>query len=420
MGVIIRRSEVHGTIAAPASKSYTHRAIICAALAEGSSRIRNALLSADTEATMRACRALGANVSGEKELKINGTEQLVAPKKPINCGESASTMRFFIPIAALAKGTTVLTGEAGLLKRPMQPIADALNQLGVECASASGFPPVTVHGGGIRAGKARIRGDVSSQFISGLLFAAPRAEGSVTVEVTTELESRNYVDITLDVLGKFGIVVSASARRFAISPQHYKPCDYTVEGDFSSAAFMLAAGALHGSAKVTGLNPASRQGDAEIIGILKKMGCSISRSGGAFTAEASALRGVRIDASNIPDLVPILAVLGCFAAGKTTIFNAQRLRIKESDRLAAMCAALRRMGAKISETKDGLVIEKSALHGASIGTGDHRIAMACAVAALGAEGSTTIENAECVSKSYPDFFNDLEALGASVSALRPE
>jgi 3-phosphoshikimate 1-carboxyvinyltransferase len=416
MRVSLQRSEVHGAVDAPASKSYTHRAIICAALAEGSSRIRNALLSADTEATMRACRALGADVSGRKEIRIGGTEQLTAPKKPVNCGESASTMRFFIPIAALASGTTVLTAEAGLLKRPMQPVVDALQMLGVQCSSVSGFPPVTVHGGGIKGGTARIRGDVSSQFISGMLFAAPRAEGSVTIEVTTELESRNYVDITLDVLGKFGIGVSESARRFEISPQHYEPCDYTVEGDFSSAAFMLAAGALYGRVRVTGLNAASKQGDTQILGILKKMGARMSESNGAFVTEASALRGVRIDATHIPDLVPILAVLGCFAAGKTTIFNAQRLRIKESDRLAAMCAALRSMGARISETEDGLAIEKSALYGAGISTNDHRIAMACAIAALGAQGNTTIENAECVSKSYPDFFRDLQALGARANA----
>ncbi|MBI5159111.1 3-phosphoshikimate 1-carboxyvinyltransferase, partial [Candidatus Micrarchaeota archaeon] len=372
--------------------------------------------------TIEGMKAFGAKIKRVEgnALEIIGTQTLTAPKKQINCKLSGSTIRFLIPIAALAKGKTVLSGKGSLLKRPMKPVIEALTQLGVKAKSNNGFPPVEIEGKGrIEGGRIEISGDVSSQFVSGLLFALPLAEEQSTVKITTKLESKPYVEITLDVLNEFGIsaIVDEEYREFIIpGKQEYKAREYSVEGDYSSACFLLAAGAIAGGkVEVGNLRAESRQGDKKIIEILERMNARIKREGSACVVEKSELRGVEVDVGDIPDMAPILAVLACCAKGKTRIYNAGRLRIKESDRLAAISSELKKMGARITEKQDELIVEESKLKGAVVEShDDHRIAMACAIAALCAEGKTTVKKAEAVTKSYPNFFEDLKKLEAEV------
>ncbi len=425
MDVTVFPSKVNGRIETPPAKAVSHRAVVCASLAEGKSIVRNALESDDIQATIEGMKALGAKIKKIEgnTLEIIGTASPASPKKPINCKLSGSTIRFLIPIAARAKGKTILTGEGSLLKRPMQPVLDALAQIGIKTKSSNGFPPIEVEGNGaLEGGTVKISGDVSSQFISGLLFALPLAKKQSTVKLTTKLESKPYIEITLDVLNEFGIsiIVSEEYGEFVVPPnQKYAAREYFVEGDFSSACFLLAAGAIAGEkVEVANLREESKQGDRRIIEILEKMKASIKKTGAdTYTIQKSNLAAIEVDASDIPDMVPILAVLACYAKGKTRIYNAGRLRLKESDRLAAIANELKKMGAKITEKKDELVVDGPCeLKGAIVEShNDHRIAMSCAVAALGAgECPTTIKGAESVGKSYPSFFEDLKKLKATI------
>ena len=408
-----------GEMCAPPSKSYTHRAIIAASLAEGRSHIRSPLYADDTIVTIEACKSFGVSIiQSETELNITGSSELKTPAKGIDCGDSASTIRFLTPVAALTRGRTVLDGSAGLRRRPIGPLVNALGKLGVQCTSNNGFPPVTVFGGGLRGGRTSLVGDVSSQFVTGLLFACPLAEGDTEVVLTTPLESKPYVRLTIAILRSHGIEVDASRglRRFNIpGKQRYMSRDHEVPGDFSAAAFLLAAAAMTNSdVVVKGLS--LNQPDSEIVNILAKMGASVEVKGDSVRVSSRKLRGIDIDARDIPDLVPICAALACVSEGTTHIFGAKRLRIKESDRLSAISSELLKMGGYVVEEAEELIIKgPSVLYGATIDPhGDHRIAMACAIAGLRARGKTKILEAECVDKSYPGFFEDLERLGAKV------
>ncbi len=415
-----KTTELGGVVRAPPSKSYTHRAIIAASLADGMSRIKSPLLADDITVTLNACMSLGAFVKqcGTEELSIVGSSELKAPREAINCGDSASTIRFLTPIAALARGRTVLDGSAGLRRRPIGPLIEALKQLGAQCTSDRGSPPVTVVGGTLRGGRASIVGDVSSQFVTGLLFACPLAEEETEIVLTTPLESKPYVKLTLNILKTHSIEVSTSEdfHKFTIpGKQTYTPKDHEVPGDCSAAAFLLAAAAITGS-EATVENFFPDQPDGEIVNILAEMGSSVEAGEKSVKVSGGKLRGVTIDARDIPDLVPVCTVLACVADGATRIEEAGRLRIKESDRLSTISSELLKMGADITEEAKGLIIRgPCALRGAVIDShGDHRIAMACAVAGLRAEGKTEILEAECVNKSYPNFFKDLKRLGARV------
>jgi len=424
MDVIVENTEnLEGVVSAPSSKAYTHRMLIAALLSEGTSRIFNPLISADTQATLMAVRAFGA----ETEIKehcwtVQGSESVKTPSGPIDCRESGSTLRFMIPVAALANGSVKLIFHTSFKKRPVAPLLGSLKNLGVdsEVLSERGTSAVLIRGGGIRGGKTSIRGDISSQFISGLLFACPKAQQDTEIEVTTRLESRDYVQMTLEVIAKHGVKVSTAPDISSLcvpSNQSYRPCDHTVTGDFSSAAFLLAAAAITSSkVKVKNLEYQTAQGDRRIVDILKCMGAEVKLGDDYVTVEGKQLCAVDVDAQDIPDLVPVCAVLACYADGTSEIYNAKRLRYKESDRLNALHAELSRMGADIAMEKDKLIISGLCrMHGATVDPhNDHRIAMACAVAALGAEEQTKILNAECVNKSYPQFFEHLRLLGANV------
>ncbi len=420
-----RTAELNGAVCAPPSKAYTQRMLLAAALSQGTSKVSNPLFSEDTEAALRAVKAIGAKVTAAGSCwTVEGANPLKGSKNPVDCGESGATLRFMIPIAALAAEPTVFVMRESLAKRPLESLLESLRQLGVEASfqRVDGAASVRVEGGGISGGKTAMPGDVSSQFVSGLMFACPMAKTDTELTLTTPLESKSYVHMTQDVLARHGVKVEISkdfTHLHIPSNQKYVPHDGKVPGDFSSAAFLLAAAAITKSnVTVKNLDLEAVQGDKAILDVLKRMGvqgkvCSDSVE---ITGSGSMLEPVDIDARNIPDLVPICAVLACYAKGTSKIHDAKRLRLKESDRLESIYVELRNMGAKIDIDQSSLAIKgPSQLCGVEIDPfNDHRIAMSCAVAALRAEGETVIQDAECVRKSYPHFFNDLRKLGADV------
>jgi 3-phosphoshikimate 1-carboxyvinyltransferase len=351
----IRPTLVRGTVSAPPSKSMTHRALICSALAHGVSRIRHPLVSDDTEATASVLRKLGVDISVEDDLwKVRGGE-LRSPSLELFCGESGTTLRFMSAVCSIVDGECLLTGGPSLSGRPVEPLMEALRQLGVDCESSDGSPPVVVRGrGAIRSGSVRIRGDISSQFVSALLLVAPLGDGETDIRVTTPLESKPYVAMTIDAQRAFGVTVNTSEdmREFKVDSQSYKSIDFRVDGDWSSAAFMLASGALAGEVTVGGLNRQSRQADMEIINILGAMGAKLSWSGDSVTVRKTELQGIDWDLSDSPDLFPIVTCLGAAASGGSVLRGLGRLRFKESDRIEAMMDNLIRMGVTVRQ-KEG-------------------------------------------------------------------
>jgi 3-phosphoshikimate 1-carboxyvinyltransferase len=413
VNVHITPSGVAGSITTPPSKSMTHRALTLAALAHGRSRIMNPLTADDTEATASTLQKLGVNMVRGEEWVIDGGLQ--APIDALNCGESGTTLRFMSAICALVDGESRLTGGPSLSSRPIGPLLDALDQLGVASESRGGTPPVTIRGtGGIRGGKTRLPGDVSSQFVSALLTVAPLAETPVEILLTTKLESRPYVAMTIDAMHAFGVEAESSRdmRRLTARLKPYRAATVSVEGDWSSASYALAAGALDGEVVVKGLNPGSSQADKAIIPLLGEMGVRVSVSGDAVRVSTSKLSGIEADLSDCPDLFPIVSALCAAAEGESRLTGLGRLRLKESDRVAAMAEGLTRMGARIRCDADSATITGGPIHGCEVDPwGDHRIAMSLAVLSLHAEGETKIRNVGCVSKSYPGFWDDLASIG---------
>ena len=413
----VERSVVSGSVYAPPSKSYTHRAILITALGPGGV-VRRPLVSADTRATISASESFGARVYLDDEVKIEGV--FGSPRTPddvINVLNSGTTLRFCSAVAALTDGA-VLTGDASIRTRPNAPLLDCLNELGATAFSIrnNGKAPLVVRGK-LNGGKSRLNGGVSSQFLSALLIALPLAEVDSRIVIEGDLKSRPYAEITLDMLADAGAEIDARPQEFLISGrQSYNLRSYTIPGDFSSASYPLAAAAVTGSeVTVRGILP-SRQGDSAIIDILKRMGAQVSwdRAKGDLRIRGGDLTGTDVDASLTPDLVPTIAVLGAVARGRTVVRNAEHVRHKETDRLHAMAVELSKMGAEIKERPDGLEIEGGKLHGAEVhGYDDHRIVMALAVAGLVA-GKTKIDTAESVDVSYPGFFQEMIRLGADV------
>lgn len=411
-----------GTVNAPPSKSYTHRAIILASLSKGKSIIQDPLISDDTLASIEACKEIGAYIQIlDNEIEIKGISGEPKSTKEIDVKNSGTTLRLMTAVASLCKEEVTLTGDESIQKRPMQPLLDALEQLCVDTTSKDGKPPVTVKGP-LRGGKCDIRGDISSQFISGLLIAAPLAKNDTEINVTTKLKSRPYIDLTLDVIEKFNGEIKVEDNNFYVKGnQNYKGITYKVEGDYSSAAFILSAAALTNS-KVTvkNLPRDSKQGDRGIVKILEKMGANLKIKENELTVNGSdKLEGIEVDLSQTPDLVPLVAVLGSLAKGKTLIKNVEHLRYKESDRLHSISNELRKMNANIHEKKDSLEIEGvDSLKGANLNSwNDHRIVMALAIAGLRAENYTIIENAESISVSFPNFIDVMKNLGADIKLI---
>jgi 3-phosphoshikimate 1-carboxyvinyltransferase len=427
MDAHVGRSTVGGTVRAPPSKSYTHRAILATGYAAGAT-VRTPLLSADTRATARAVEAFGGSVrevDGDLEVEGFGGDPAV-PEDVIDCANSGTTTRLVTAAAALVDGLAVLTGDASLRSRPHGPLLDAIRDLGgrAESTRGNGQAPLVV-GGPIDGGRVAIPGDVSSQFVTALLMAGAVTPDGITIDLETALKSAPYVEITREVLGQFNIETIETDQGYRVpGGQRYEPlgAEYAVPGDFSSASYLLAAGALVGEPNdpvvVEGLPP-SEQGDTAFVEILERMGASLDweRPRARITVERSALDGVTVDVGDTPDLLPTIAAVGAAADGTTRITNCEHVRYKETDRVAAMAAELETLGASVTEHEDELVVhgDDSDLAGATVdGRGDHRLVMALSVAGLVAEGETTVRGAEHVDVSFPDFFDALAGIGADV------
>ncbi|TAL77555.1 MAG: 3-phosphoshikimate 1-carboxyvinyltransferase, partial [Bacteroidetes bacterium] len=407
-------SRIKGQINAPASKSMTQRAIAAALLTDGQSIIHGPSYCDDSLAAMSIAVGLGARVEPQaNELKITGSAILKEPK--LNCGESGLAIRMFAPIAALYTAEITMVGANSLKKRPMFMIEEALNQLGVKCTSSGGFLPLTIQGP-IVGGNIEIDGSVSSQLLTGLLMALPLASKDSEIKVNN-LKSRPYIDMTMQILKSFGITIhNAGYNLFKIQGnQKYIPNSYTVEGDWSGGAFQLVAGAINGQLVVKGLRTDSMQSDMAIIKALEKAGAQMKISESKIEISKSRLKAFDFDATESPDLFPPLVALASFCEGVSGIKGVSRLIYKESDRATALKDEFGKMNIRIDIKNDIMSVTGGKPTGARVEShDDHRIAMAVAVASLGATGRVFIRDSQCVAKSYPGFFDDLRSLGAVV------
>lgn len=420
---MIRSSVASGTVTAPPSKSYTHRAMVLGALTGEPFYLKSPLMSEDTNATLDALHRMGAEVEHNSGYLRIYCEGLSTPRGTIDARNSGTTIRLMTGVASLLDGTTTLTGDASLVRRPMGPLVDALTQLGASCAyiGESGRPPLRINGP-IWRDSAEISGGVSSQFISSLLIACTQKKGDTAIAIEGDIVSRPYVDITLDLLRRFGAEVSCGPDGFDVpGEQQLSRESYAVPGDFSSAAFPLAAGALTGG-HVTArqLDRGSPQGDRAILGHLKAFGAKVTARANSATVSGGRLRGADIDVRDTPDLFPILAVMGAVSEGKTVLSGGENLRQKESDRIATTTKFLQDMGARVLPKEDGCeIIGVDRLEGTRIEThGDHRILMAATIAALVSASETVIEDDQSYAVSYPGFVRDLHQLGCRVEVRK--
>jgi len=395
----------------PGSKSYTHRALIVSALADGESVLINALQSKDTGYTIQGLEKLGMQVFWKGDLShvLGKGGKLKSGEERIFLGNSGTSMRFLTALAALKNGRTLLDGSERMRNRPIGDLLEGLRTLGARAYSkeGGGCPPVVVESQGLKGGTAKIRGEESSQFLSGLLMVAPYALRDVCVEVIGDLVSKPYVDITRHVMSAFGVEVQGEGYHsfFVRSGQRYLPQVYRIEGDASHASYFFSAAAIiRGKVRVENFYSTSIQGDTGFLNILEKMGCNIIRGDSWAEVQGGELRGIEIDMNEMPDLVPTLAVTAAFAHGKTIIQNIGHLRLKESDRIRALASDLVKMGIRVEEGRDWLKVEGGEAHGAEIEThNDHRLAMSFAIAGLAIPG-VKIQGEACVDKSFPDFW----------------
>lgn len=417
MKISISKSDVAGRVAAPGSKSYTLRGLMCAALAAGESELVRPLGSDDTEAAIAVLEQVGVTVRQETGRWLVSGGHFKTADADLFCRESAVTLRFMTAISALLPGRHRLTAGPSLARRPVGQLVEALGRLGVTSSCEDGLPPVTVEGDGLRGGSTELPGNVSSQFVSALLLAAPLAVEGVTVRLTTPLESAPYVLMTLDCMQWFGVSVVFSEANdvFEVARQRYRPTRYEVEADWSSASYPLALAAMAGEVEVDHLSAESLQGDRAILDILREMGASVIVSGSAVRVERSRLRAITTDLGDCTDLLPTVAVLAAVADGTSSLSGIRRARIKESDRVAAVREGLERMGIGVVEEDDRLLITGARPHGAVIDShDDHRIAMAFGL--LGSvAGDTVVEGAECVAKTWPEFWEVFADIGGKVT-----
>jgi 3-phosphoshikimate 1-carboxyvinyltransferase len=412
-------NKINAVINVPGSKSYTQRALIAASLASGRSVLRDALISEDTDYLMEALRSLGVGIALQgNDISVEGTGgRVVAPSSPLYLGNNGTGLRFLVGMVSIGHGTFVLDGSARMRQRPIQPLVDALNQIGAKafCVGGTGCPPVQVEGAGLPGGETRLDTALSSQYVSSLLLAAPCAEKDVEIGASTLIPSWPYVELTLDVMARFGIEVEDfDKKRFRVrASQTYQPQEYVIEGDVSSATYFMAAAAIVGRrVRISNINGSSLQGDLRFLEILDTMGCAVSASeeGVEITGPLSNHEDLTLDLNDAPDLVPALAVVSAFRRGKTTLENILHLRVKESDRVAAITNELQKIGAQAEKKADGMVIQGMATHGAEIECyDDHRIAMSFAIAGLAIEG-VIIKDPDCVKKSFPGFWEKLDEL----------
>ncbi|MDE5946137.1 MAG: 3-phosphoshikimate 1-carboxyvinyltransferase [Oscillospiraceae bacterium] len=417
MNLKIEPSVLKGKVKIPSSKSYAHRMLICAGLSNGKSVIKGINFSKDIEATISAMKSLGADFEiNDNEITVYGIPKYSGTpvKADINCCESGSTLRFIIPVAGAVGADATFYGEGRLPQRPIDIYIRELSAKGITFEYNNTMPFSMK--GRLSGGDFYLEGDVSSQFVTGLLFALPMLDGDSKIIMKSKLESKPYADMTIESLKLFGVTVEETDYGYFIKGnQKYKAHNCTVEGDYSQSAFFITANAINSNNNIEleNLNPDSVQGDKKIIEIVNTM---------KENGKNGKLGHFDVDCSDIPDLVPILAVLGSFGTEKSTIFNAKRLKIKESDRLVAISSVLNNIGGKVTALDDGLVIEpvENFIGGEIESFGDHRIVMCGAVASTRSESPVIIKGSEAVSKSYPDFFRDFQNLGGTFNVINLE
>lgn len=408
-----------GAIRPPGSKSITNRALVCAALAHGRSELHGVLASEDTQVMIDSLQRLGIEVqrdASQSSLAVAGCHgKLPTDHGDLFVANSGTTIRFLTAMVASGEGHYRLDGIERMRQRPIGDLLDALNQLGPTCVSesANGCPPVVIETSGLRGGRARVAGDISSQYLSGLLMAAPNAQQAVTIEVEGELVSKPYIEITLAVMAAFGVVVERDAySAFHIAaPQAYQARDYQIEPDASAASYFWGAAAVTGGQiTVQGLSREALQGDVAFCDALARMGCEVDYQSDSITVTGGRLRGIEIDMNAISDTVQTLAAVALFAEGATTVTGVAHNRHKETDRIGDLARELRRLGAEVEEREDGLRIIPATLRPAEIETyNDHRMAMSLALVGLKSPG-VVITNPACTQKTYPQFFSDLARL----------
>ena len=416
-------SELKGEVKIPPSKSMAHRAIICAALSEGLCIIENIDYSDDIIATIDAMNSLGAKIVKHKDyievIGAYGSDEKAKEARVIDCNESGSTLRFLVPISLLFKGSSNFKGRGNLGKRPLTTYYNIFERQGIQYSYEEGNLNLVINGE-LKAGTFEVEGNVSSQFITGLLFTLPLLKEDSKIIITTEMESKGYIDLTLKAMSDFGVeIINNNYREFIIKGnQKYNVRNYRVEGDYSQAAFFLCADSLGNDVLCKDLDLNSLQGDKEVIDILERMNV-------VFNANDIGVKGIAngeltstvIDGSQCPDIIPVLTAVASLTNGTTEIINAGRLRIKECDRLSAVTSELNKLGAKIIEKEDGLVITgvEKLQGGVEVWSHkDHRIAMTLAIASTRCEEPIVIKDYECVAKSYPNFFEDFKALGGNI------
>lgn len=419
MIAVVQPGTCSGKVKIPPSKSMSHRAIICAALANGKSRIDNVAYSKDILTTIDGMRALGAHIDTfDDYVEVIGTTSITqAEALSVFCCESGSTLRFFIPIFSLCKQPVTFTGQGRLMARPQKIYADLFHEKGLSFEQND--DQIVIHGA-LQSGDYTLDGDVSSQFISGLLFTLPLCDGTSTIHIKPPFESRSYVDLTLQMLAYFGVEAffEDDLTIKIKGNQSYQARNYTIEGDYSQMAFFACMAAMNQDLDITGINHDSLQGDKEILEILKSANVSIHEIEHGYHIAKSDVMGCEIDLANCPDLGPILCVLGAFAKGRTHIFNAGRLRIKESDRIEAMQKELRTLGVSITSNDDEIFIDGASTYqgGAKLhGHNDHRIVMSLAVTTTLCKQANQIDDAHAIEKSYPQFYDDMRVCGIEVA-----
>ncbi len=409
MDLKIIPAPLSGEVNIPPSKSAAHRALICAALAEGESRVEPFCTSKDIKATAGCLKSLGMSIKEDEKGYTVGRSNTVKGGVLDFC-ESGSTARFLLPVAAALGAEVTAVGEGRLPERPMAVLTELIRSHGG--GASSDFLPITLSGK-MSGGEFSLPGNISSQYISGLMLAAPLTEDDTDIILTTLPQSVGYIDMTVDAMKKQGVTVEETQKGWKISAgQKYKPAHIVIEGDWSQAAFFMSAAAIGGEVSIKGLDFASKQGDMAALDVFAAFGANISIEENVLKVRKGELRGIEVNAADIPDMVPAIAATAAFATGKTVIHSAERLRIKESDRIKTTLAALTAMGIKTEERLDGMVIWGGNPKGAVLdGANDHRIVMAFAVAAAFAEGESTILGAEAINKSYPEFFEDFKRIG---------
>ena len=420
MNCKVEKSNIDGKITCPSNKSYTHRAIFMASLADGKSMIKNILKSGDTIATINACKNFGVEIKEEENnLIVDSPNELKLQGDIINAENSGTTIRIAAAISTLADTKIVLSGDQSLNKRPMQPLLKALESLGAKCSSSNGTPPISILGK-IKGGKVKIPGDISSQFISALMIVAPKLENGIMLNIQGELVSKPYVDATIMAMKKFNVNVEAEIpyKKYIIHPQNYKSTTFAVPSDFSSLALLLSASVLLGenlSIEMTmGDMP---QADEAITDILEKMGVVVTLDKNVIKIKSpKKLDGGKFDLNNSPDLVPAVAILALKASKPIEIFNVKHVRYKETDRIAILARELAKLGIKVVEKKDGLVLKNSKnLIGADLNSeNDHRLFMAFCIAGMYV-GNCSVSHPESVKISYPDFIQEMKRIGCKIS-----